>query len=1208
MGILGDSGFSSGGLTGVFNQATNFLVTEFLSLLGIEIPSIDYEDRKVATRSPTTPRRVIYGSARVGGQYALVETSGDKEANLNVLYIFASHPCEAVDQIFIGDTLSTDPKFTGKLTTITSIDGLGVVPPAISSAFPSFKAEYRFEGLSYLFCQFSYDAEVYQGIPNVSVVVRGKNDILDTRTSTTGYTANAALCELDWLLTQMGANLSDIDEPSWNDAADDCDTLVAAKDSDGNDTTEPRFELNGTISLQGPKLESLVKMTQNGGVIPSYEQGVWSAVIQKFVEPSPGSITYPNVTNLMPNPFDPENWLADVDGTNVNTVIDNPSGVDFVGLATQVLTGTFFVASTTGLNLSIGDKVYIAVICKTLGAYDTAIRFRFADSQGFIGDTVLRGSDGSKTSGGALNTKTTTLPDGFLLLEVELDITRNDSSGVGQLIFWSNDNTGVAPVGAQLYIQAAFYGKSSDFPGVYSIPADFGVDDLISPIQVSSGSNKQDKTNTVKGSFISADNEYEQVEYPSLESPTAIADDLEILERTINYQMVSSASQCRRLSKIFLEQSRFGIAFTAVFKFKVWEFPVGSRIKFSYERFGWVDRVFRISARDIDGINGISMTLREDNADIYSWNEGDALAISVPDLVNLPNADVVLVPESLTAIESLYIANTSKSVKARVEFAWVPGDVTAKNFEVEGSFNGAAFRVFSDFIVGNTFAVDDLELGSWIFRVRAVNGIGAKSDYLSVNTTIVGKTEAPKNVIGFSAEISPFTVELSWQAVTDLDISVYEIRRGSVWDGGQVLQVLSALSWQWETRPTGNENIMIKAIDTSGNYSELESVATLAIQNPSQPSPLTSKAIHSNVELTWPDSTTSFSIDRYEIRKGNNFDGAQILGSPKTTFMAILESIGGAFTYWVTAIDVQGNKSEPASVLVNVDNPLSFVLQADQLLSLQDGTAIDMIAEVGSSITMDSELITMDSVVYTMDMDTTHVLTGPANTTETYKEHMDARIAALGYDVITMDNDTITMDSEAVTMDSGASIQQLHPDQGFPFYLQPTPSTGTFEQVTDFGGVFGISRIQLTPDITILAGAPTIDYVVSYSADNITYVDTTGLEATGVDFQFVKVLATITSGEIGLLRINSLRLKLDVKEKQDTGRGTVTDAVNGAVIEFNKTFVDIQSISVTAAGTGGFVATYVFIDTPNPTEFTAFLTDTSGVKQNGDFSWQVWGV
>lgn len=184
------------------------------------------------------------------------------------------------------------------------------------------------------------------------------------------------------------------------------------------------------------------------------------------------SVTYPDVSNAMPSPFDPSGWegaVTDPDGTLVNVTLGNPIGEPFVGLATQVSGAgqlTMNGISSDGIPVVIGDKFYVCVACKPVGGYVPSVRFRIADTQGFLSSTSLLSETGEHTGESVINTNVTTLSDGFILLQVEINIIRNDSGAYGQVILWSNNDTGVAPVGAKLYVQASYFGVSPDFPGL----------------------------------------------------------------------------------------------------------------------------------------------------------------------------------------------------------------------------------------------------------------------------------------------------------------------------------------------------------------------------------------------------------------------------------------------------------------------------------------------------------------------------------------------------------------------------------------------------------------------------------------------------------------------------------------------------------------------------------------------------------------------
>jgi len=99
----------------------------------------------------------------------------------------------------------------------------------------------------------------------------------------------------------------------------------------------------------------------------------------------------------------------------------------------------------------------------------------------------------------------------------------------------------------------------------------------------------------------------------------------------------------------------------------------------------------------------------------------------------------------------------------------------------------------------------------------------------------------------------------------------------------------------------------------------------------------------------------------------------------------------------------------------------------------------------------------------------------------------------------------------------------------------------------------------------------------------------------------------------GLTIIERIRVRLDVKIKKDSGNGShnhITDPT-GTVVTFNRTFIDIRSITVTAAvgaGSIGITPVYDFVDVPNPTSFKVLLFRTSdGAAISGNFSWKVEG-
>lgn len=90
-------------------------------------------------------------------------------------------------------------------------------------------SDHRLRGCAYLVVELDYDPDAFpSGIPNISAVMRGTNQVYDPRTLTTGYSENPALLMRWFLLQALGGRRvsAQLDEPSLIAAANTCDTLV----------------------------------------------------------------------------------------------------------------------------------------------------------------------------------------------------------------------------------------------------------------------------------------------------------------------------------------------------------------------------------------------------------------------------------------------------------------------------------------------------------------------------------------------------------------------------------------------------------------------------------------------------------------------------------------------------------------------------------------------------------------------------------------------------------------------------------------------------------------------------------------------------------------------------------------------------------------------------------------------------------------------
>ena len=159
---------------------------------------------------------------------------------------------------------------------------------------------HRLQGICYLYIVLQFDPSVWTaGIPNISAVVKGKNDIYDPRTPTTGYSTNWALCNANYVtspVTQgcLGGNYStDIDETVLIANANICDEQIQYGGPDGGDlvpSSTPlyrnRYTCNGTIDTALRPMDVLTSLMSAGAGTIVWTTGKYQIFCAAYESPS----------------------------------------------------------------------------------------------------------------------------------------------------------------------------------------------------------------------------------------------------------------------------------------------------------------------------------------------------------------------------------------------------------------------------------------------------------------------------------------------------------------------------------------------------------------------------------------------------------------------------------------------------------------------------------------------------------------------------------------------------------------------------------------------------------------------------------------------------------------------------------------------------------------------------------------------------------
>ena len=219
--------------------------------------------RSQMVRSPIAARNIIYGRCRASGTVVYMSTTGSKNEYLHIVISLAGHEIEEIEEVYFNDDLvplvsNTPTGFYNGVARVNKHLGesyqtadTDLINDTASLTDGKWTSDHKLSGIAYLYVRLTWDTEKFpSGIPNISAVIKGKK-VLDTRTSTTAYSANPALCLRDYLTDSavgMGMDATEIDVTAINAAANICDEDVEVKPITVPATYENRYECNGVIA------------------------------------------------------------------------------------------------------------------------------------------------------------------------------------------------------------------------------------------------------------------------------------------------------------------------------------------------------------------------------------------------------------------------------------------------------------------------------------------------------------------------------------------------------------------------------------------------------------------------------------------------------------------------------------------------------------------------------------------------------------------------------------------------------------------------------------------------------------------------------------------------------------------------------------------------------------------------------------------------
>lgn len=195
--------------------------------------------------------------------------------------------------------------------------------------------------------------------------------------------------------------------------------------------------------------------------------------------------------------------------------------------------------------------------------------------------------------------------------------------------------------------------------------------------------------NAVHGRYTdpSLDSLYQSVEYPTI-SITSI-DGIERMQ-TLDLPWVQEGRRAQRIAKQVLQRAQYKGIFTATFTMKALGCEVGDIVYISFEPLGWSSKPFRILTQGINSTGQVPMTMIEENAAIYAWDQNEQAVVTptaptIYDPLNSPYILAISDAEAAADGKIVTFFQTSAPTAEGVGDIWFDTDDANKMYRWSGS-------------------------------------------------------------------------------------------------------------------------------------------------------------------------------------------------------------------------------------------------------------------------------------------------------------------------------------------------------------------------------------------------------------------------------------------------------------------------------------------------------------------------------------------
>ena len=360
---------------------------------------------------------------------------------------------------------------------------------------------------------------------------------------------------------------------------------------------------------------------------------------------------------------------------------------------------------------------------------------------------------------------------------------------------------------------------------------------FISGIDMVTRITRRDLINSVRGTYIDRERDYQPNDFPEVSNPIYVEQDGgKKLYLDIELPAVLDPTQAQRLARIILEKARQGITFQVTLNLRALQLKVWDIVNITFEPFGWENKPFRIIEWELlTDVAGIRCSFQEESEASYDWNAGDATLVDpAPDtfLSNPLTIDQVFIR---TITEELYEASGGFRSAVRIEWEALD-DLFVTGYRISYRHEDDELFTQRPVVTGTSDYIQELRTGIYTFQLIAINSYNVESTPSETLFEVRGVVAPPQRVRLFTYDIVSGNIHLKWQLATrtDLDVLIggavvikHSSSTSGTWTNSSVVGRIAGNSTEL-TLPYRDGTYLVKFEDQGGRQS-LRASTVLAI-------------------------------------------------------------------------------------------------------------------------------------------------------------------------------------------------------------------------------------------------------------------------------------------------------------------------------------------------------------------------------------------